>query len=183
MNSTQLSGRKGLQTDADDTDVMSSVQAHDRRALEKLYLTYYGPLAQFLSRIVARASAVDEIINDAFMTIWLCAKEFRGESRVGTWIFGIVYQKALQRMERHRTRGCRSFAELFRGCDTDLTSENPYVDRLERRLNRLPFEERVTFSLAYQMGFSIDEIAEITQAAPATVRVRMFQASSGLRGN
>jgi RNA polymerase sigma-70 factor (ECF subfamily) len=180
MDSTRPSSQKDLHAGPNDTDVMSSVQAHDRRALEKLYLTYYGPLARFLSRIVAENSAVDEIINDAFMTIWMCAKEFRGESRLAAWIFRIVYRTALQSMGLHVVRGSLSFTELFRRRDTDFTSESPYIDRLERRLNRLPLEERVTLALAYQMGFSIDEIAEITQVAPATVKIRMFQARVGL---
>jgi RNA polymerase sigma-70 factor (ECF subfamily) len=180
MNSTQPLRPKDLQIDAHDTDVMSSVQAHDRRALEKLYLTYYGPLARFLSRIVAQTSAVDEIINDTFMTIWMRAKEFRGESRVSAWIFRIAYRTGLQSIGLHGVRGS---PEIIRRHDTDFTSENPYTDRLERRLNRLPFEERITLALAYQMGFSMDEIAEITRVAPATVKIRMSQASTGLRGN
>jgi RNA polymerase sigma-70 factor (ECF subfamily) len=179
MDSTQPSRPKDLRTNALDTDVMAGVQSHDRRALEKLYLTYYGPLARFLSRFVAHTSAVDEIINDTFMTIWMCAKEFRGESRVAAWIFAIVYRTALQSMGLHSVSGCLSFAEVFRKGDADF-SENPYIDRLERRLNRLPLEERVTLALAYQMGFSIDEIAVITQVDPAAVKVRMIRARSGL---
>jgi RNA polymerase sigma-70 factor, ECF subfamily len=174
MNSTQSLSLRDRQTDANDTDVMSSVQAHDRRALEKLYLTYYGPLARFLSRIVAQTSAVDEIINDTFVTIWMCAEEFRGESRVAAWIFGIVYRTALQSKGLHRLRASLS---------TDFTSENSYIDRVERRLNCLPLEECVTLALAYQMGFSVDEIAGITQVAPATVKIRMSHASTDLRGN
>jgi len=177
MNGTQLLGLKGLQTDANDTDVMCGVQAHDRRALEKLYLTYYAPMAWFLSRIVARTSA-DEIINDTFMTIWTRAKEFRGESRVAAWIFGIVYRTTLQSLGLHASGGALSHAKLIRRRDTDFTSRNPYIDFLERRLDRLPLEERVTLALAYQMGFSINEIAEITQVAPAIVKTRMSQASA-----
>lgn len=180
MDSTQQSSLKDLRTDANDTDVMASVRAHDRRALERLYLTYYGPLARFLSRIDAHTNAVDEIIDDTFMTIWMSAKEFRGESRVAAWIFGIVYRRALQSMELHNVGGTLSFAEVFRKRDADFSSENPYIDRLERRLKRLPLEERVTLALAYQMGFSVDEIALITHVAPATVKVRMIQARSGL---
>jgi len=180
MDRTQPSSPRDLQTNANDTDVMASVRAHDRRALEKLYLTYYGPLARFLSRIVTHTGAVDEIINDTFMTVWMRAKEFRGESRVAAWIFGIVYRTALQSMGLHGVRGALTFADVFRKRDAEFPAENPYVDRLERRLNRLPMEERVTLALAYQMGFSIDEIAEITQVAPATVKVRMIQARSGL---
>jgi RNA polymerase sigma-70 factor (ECF subfamily) len=180
MDRTQPSSPKDLQSNANDTDVMASVRAHDRRALEKLYLSYYGPLARFLSRIVAHTGAVDEIINDAFMTVWTCANEFQGESRVAAWIFGIVYRTAMQSKGLHSIRGSRSFAEVFRKRDADFSAESPYIDRLERRLSRLPLEERVTLALAYQMGFSISEIAEITQVAPATVKVRMIQARSGL---
>jgi RNA polymerase sigma-70 factor (ECF subfamily) len=180
MNSTQLVSLKDLQTDANDRDVMSGVQAHDRQALEKLYVTYYGPLGRFLSRIGAQASAVDEIINDTFMTIWTCAKEFRRESQVAAWIFGIAYRTALQSVGLREVRGFLPFAEIFRRRDADFKSENTYIDGLEHRLNRLPLEERVTLALAYQMGFSIDEIAEITEVAPATVKIRMFQARTGL---
>jgi RNA polymerase sigma-70 factor (ECF subfamily) len=178
MNSTQPVNLKHLPTDAKDTDVMCSVQAHDRRALEKLYLTYYGPLARFLSRVVTQTSAVDEIINDSFMTIWKCAREFQGESRAAAWIFGIAYRTALQSMKAGRSQ---RFAEMFRGRVTNIASASLYNERFERRLNRLPFEERVTLTLAYQMRFSIDEIAEITQVAPVTVKLRMFQARGGFR--
>jgi RNA polymerase sigma-70 factor (ECF subfamily) len=172
MMSTQALSLKDLH----DTDVLSGVQAHDRHALEQLYLAYYGILARFLSRFVSQTSAVEEIINDTFITIWRCAKEFRGESRVAAWIVGIVYRTALQSTERHRIGGCLAIAESIRRRDNDSRVENRYFDCLERRLRRLPLEERVTLALAYQMGFSIDEIAEITQVAPATVKVRMFQA-------
>ena len=183
MNSTQLASLKDLQTDANDRDVMSGVQAHDRQALEKLYVTYYGPLGRFLSRIGAQASAVDDIINDTFMTIWTGAKEFRRESQVAAWIFGIAYRTALQSVELRGARGFLPFAEIFRRRDADFKSENTYINGLEHRLNRLPLEERVTLALAYQMGFSIDEIAEITEVAPATVEIRMFQARTGLSDN
>lgn len=179
MDSTQPLSPKDQQTDAHDKDVMAGVQSHDRRALEKLYLTYYGPLARFLSRFVAHTGAVEEIINDSFMTIWMCSKDFRGELRVAAWIFEIVYRTAVQSMGPHSVGGCLSFAEVFRKRNADI-SENPYIDRFERGLKRLPLEERVTLALAYQMGFSIDEIAAITQVASATVKVRMIQARSVL---
>jgi RNA polymerase sigma-70 factor (ECF subfamily) len=183
MKSTQALGFEDLRTDANDTNVMSGVQAQDRRAFEKLYLTYYGTLARFLARFVAPTSAAEEIIDDTFMTIWSCAMEFRGESRVAAWIFAILYRTAIQSMEPSRLRGRLPFAGIFRRHDSEFASENPYNDRFDRRLNRLPLEERVTLALAYQMGFSIDEIATITQVAPATVEMRMNHARRDLRDN
>ena len=50
-----------------------------------------------------------------------------------------------------------------------------------RRLNRLPLEQRLTMELAYHMGHSIDEIAEITDCPAGTVKARMFHARDKLR--
>ena len=182
MNSTRLHANlKVLRTYADDTDVILGVQAHDRRALEKLYLTYYGPLAQFLSRVGAQASALDEIIHDTFMTIWNCAEEFCGESQAAAWIVGIAYRAARQSMQPNKIREPLASAQILRNRVADLASENPYIDRLEPRLSRLCLEERATLALTYQMRFSIDEIAEITQVPSATVKMRMIQACRRLR--
>jgi len=182
MNSTRLyASLNALKSYANDTNVMFGVQARDRLALETLYLTYYGPLARFLSRVVAHTGAADEIINDTFMTIWNSAKEFCGESSIAAWIFGIAYRTALKSIGPHPVREILPSVEIFRGRNTDIASENAYIDRLESRLNHMPLEERVTLALAYQMGFSIDEISEITQVAPATVRVRMLQVRTRLR--
>jgi RNA polymerase sigma-70 factor, ECF subfamily len=182
MKSTQPhASLKALRTYADDTDVIFGIQAHDRRALEKLYLTYHGPLAQFLSRVGAHASAVDEIIHDTFMTIWNCAEEFCGESQAAVWIAGIAYRAARQSMGPNKNQRSLPSAQTLRNRDTDLASENPYIDRLELWLNRLCLEERATLALTYQMRFSIDEIAEITQVPSATVKMRMIQACRCLR--
>jgi RNA polymerase sigma factor (sigma-70 family) len=182
MNSTHLHANlKALRAYADDTDVIFGVQAHDRRALEKLYLTYYGPLAQFLARVGAQAGTLDEIIHDTFMTIWNCAEEFCSESRAAAWIVGIAYRAARQSIGPNNIRGSLPSAQIPRNRDADLASENPYIDRLELRQNRLCLEERATLALTYQMRFSIEEIAEITQVPSATVRMRMIQACRCLR--
>jgi RNA polymerase sigma-70 factor (ECF subfamily) len=172
---------QALKSYTNDTNVMFGVQARDRLALEKLYHTYYGPLARFLSRVVVHTSAVDEIINDTFMTIWKSAKEFCGESSIAAWIFGIAYRTALQSIGPPRVRGTPPSVEILRGRDADFKLENTCIGPLESRLNHMPLEECVTLALAYQMGFSIDEISEITQVAPATVKMRMFQACTRLR--
>jgi RNA polymerase sigma-70 factor (ECF subfamily) len=48
-------------------------------------------------------------------------------------------------------------------------------------LRLLPVKLRVTVTLAYQMGFSIEEIAQITESSTDKVKSRMFQACSKLR--
>lgn len=178
MNTLPLVGSNGLHKEESDKDTLLRIEVHDRQALERLYLSYYNPLVRLLSRVVTLPSVVDEIIHETFMTIWNRAKEFGFESRVAVWIFGIAYRTALQSIRPQTIRG--DYAGI-RGPDDDCESDEPSVDDLEHRLGRLPLEECVALALAYQMGFSVEEIANITGAAPGTVKMRISHARTSLR--
>ena len=180
MNSTQLVSLRDLQTDADDRKALHGVQAANRQSLETLYLGYYAPLARFLSRFVATTNAVDDIINQTFATIWTSAIEVRRESRVAVCIFGIAYKTARRSVRMNSGEACR-FTGVAPGCKNDFETDKPGVDSLKHRLNRLSVEDRVTLILAYQMGFSVDEIASIIESTPGAVHMRMCRARASLR--
>src|ERR1700679_2279402 len=53
-----------------DSELLSAIAAGDRRALEKLYLSYQRALGRFLSRFTQSRENIEEIINDTFMVVW-----------------------------------------------------------------------------------------------------------------
>jgi RNA polymerase sigma-70 factor (ECF subfamily) len=152
-----------------------AVQAGDRLAFEKLYLGYYYRLTRFLLRFTKRLENIEEIINDTFMVIWMRAKDFRHESKVSTWIIGIAYRTAMKQLRRQRhVSSLQSVGDLpKRG---DPTADIDTTDWLSCALSRLPLEQRITLTLAYQMGYSVKEIARITESPVGTVKSRMFHA-------
>src|ERR1700722_20592717 len=79
-----------------DEDLLRDVARGARRALDALYLRYHRRLARFLARIAPQYETIEEIINDTFLVVWQRAGEFRGASRVSTWIIGIAYRIALK---------------------------------------------------------------------------------------
>ena len=162
---------------------MVGIQARDRHALEAMYLSYHSPLTQFLSRFIASPSSVDDVINETFVVVWNSAKSFRRESSIARWVFRIAYETAL-RSTKHRDTS----SSLRRVVDPDegtagaacaLESDN----WLRQGLSRLSMEQCATLTLAYQMGFAIDEVADITQSSLGTANARMHQASDELRGS
>jgi RNA polymerase sigma-70 factor (ECF subfamily) len=153
----------------DDTDLMVAIQMRERVALEKLYLGYYVYLARFLIRFTARHELVQEMIDDVFTDVWRHAREFRFESQVAAWIFGIAYRIAMRSSGPGRMPSLVQSQELGHSPDYAVT--------------RLPLEQRVTVTLAYQMGFSRQEIARITGCSVDSVNARMFRACSGLRSS
>jgi RNA polymerase sigma-70 factor (ECF subfamily) len=164
-----------------DVDLLGAVARGETQALDALYLGYHRRLARFLSRIAPRYDTVEEIINDTFMVVWQHAKEFRGASRVSTWIIGIAYRIALKSLRGNDgLQRAQSSNDLPEG-SIDPTAAAELSDWIAHALARLPLEQRLTLELAYHMGHSIEEIAEITGCPSGTVKARMFHAREKLR--
>src|SRR6185312_4364811 len=76
--------------------LLARIAAHDSTAMKELYLLYHRRLARFLMRLTTRYELAEEIINDTFWVVWQHAGDFRGASRVSTWILGIAYRRGLK---------------------------------------------------------------------------------------
>jgi len=164
-----------------DVELLSAVSRGDRKALEELYVGYHRRLARFLSRLAPRYDTVEEIINDTFMVVWQNAGEFRGASRVSTWIIGIAYRTALKALRRTQTRLKAQAQADLADVTVDPNNEAEMRDWVAQGLSKLPLEQRLVIELAYHMGHSIEEIAAITECPIGTVKARMFHAREKLR--
>jgi RNA polymerase sigma-70 factor, ECF subfamily len=164
-----------------DSALLAAIAAGDRRALEELYLSYHRRLARFLSRFTPRYENIEEIINDTFMVVWQSAKDFRSASQVSTWIIGIAYRTALKSFRRQKNHNVAHSLEDYPEQTIDPTIDTEVHDWLKHGLSRLPIEQRLTLELAYHMGHSLEEIAQITQCPVGTVKARMFHAREKLR--
>jgi RNA polymerase sigma-70 factor (ECF subfamily) len=164
-----------------DQELLSAVARGDRRALDALYLSYHRRLARFLSRITSRYDYVEEIINDTFMVVWQQARAFRGASRVSTWIIGIAYRTALKSLRRNDGLLRAQSSESLPEGSVDPMAAAELRDWIAHAMSFLPPEQRLTLELAYHLGHSLDEIAEITGCPVGTVKARMFHAREKLR--
>jgi RNA polymerase sigma-70 factor (ECF subfamily) len=161
-----------LTTDSADWRLMVAIQGRDRPAFEKLYLAYYPRLVRLLAHFATSRENIDEIISDTFIAIWTQASGCVYESKVSNWIIGIAYRMAM----RHLT-GQRNISSSHDLPQSTYGTE----DWLCHPLSRLPIQQRVTLSLAFQMGCSIEEIARVTESPIGTVESRMFHVLANLR--
>jgi RNA polymerase sigma-70 factor, ECF subfamily len=166
-----------------DAQLLRRVAQQDKRALEQLYNSYHRRLSRFLLRLAPRHDFAEEVINDTFWVVWNKAADFRGASRVSTWILGIAYRHALHALREERRSGGTDHAELREdsGSIDDPGDSRDLQDWIARGLNLLPDEQRLALELAYFLGYSCEEIAAITECPVGTVKARMFHAREKLR--
>jgi RNA polymerase sigma-70 factor (ECF subfamily) len=171
-----------VRSDERDQILLKRVAERDRAAFEELYLNYHRRLARFLLRFTTRYEVAEEVINDTFWIVWQKAADFRGASRVSTWIMGIAYRRALKSVNKLRDEPASEDIETLAAtmADEPLAREEQR-ELVLRALNTLSYDQRTALELAYYLGHSCEEIAQIMNCPVGTVKARMFHARTKLR--
>ena len=170
----------------DDLVLLGRVAEGDRDAFRRLYSHYHRRLHRFLMRLTRERQLTEEVINDTMMVVWQHAADFRGASRVSTWILGIAYRRALKTLERSRNASAQDVivaaASVPDNLLLDALSQGTEThDWIDSALAKLSPEHRMVIELAYFLGFSCEEIAEIVGCPLGTVKTRMFYGRERLR--
>lgn len=170
------------QRDDGDRRLLARVATGDREAFREIYIAYHRRLARFLTRLTRRYDVAEEIINDALWVVWKRAGDFRGESRVSTWIMGIAYRRALKTLG---SRGQQQFAPM--PIESQMPAADDELGAAETSewillgMEQLPTEQRMVLEFAYGYGHSCEEIAQIMDCPVNTVKTRLFHARAKLR--
>jgi RNA polymerase sigma-70 factor (ECF subfamily) len=168
----------------DERELLERVKARDVDAFERLYRIYQPRLTRFLSNLLKRPQVVEEVLDDTMMVVWQTAENFRGTSKLSTWVFAIGYRKALK--ARARWPDPVDDSEM----DTRVSNDPlPDADLEQSRLHSalvsamslLSAEQRAVVDLTYFHGLGYREIGEILDCPVDTVKTRMFHARRRLK--
>ena len=164
----------------DERELMAAVAGQDRSALETLYRDYHTRLFRFAFRMTHSHGAADEIVNDVMLAVWRGAGNFRGSSKVSTWIFGIAYRQTLKRLSKKSL----TIAPDFDPDDVPATENGSREERdwIRHGVDTLPAAQKLTVVLVFYVGMSYEEVAEVTDCPVNTVKTRMFHARRKLKG-
>jgi RNA polymerase sigma-70 factor, ECF subfamily len=165
-------------------ELLERIGARDREAMREFYLLYRYRLARFLRRMTRRHELIDEMINETLVVVWEKAGDFRGDSRVSTWIMGIAYRRGSNLLRSE----CRAEERMVLPTTEDQYLQDPVAEQsdlaglLERAMESLSPDHRAVLELTYDLGHSCREIAAIMGCPVNTVKTRMFHARNKLRG-
>ena len=171
--------------DTDETDqrLIARIIERDREAFSELYLAYHRRLTRFLARLTRNPADAEEVVNDTLWIVWSKASKFRNASRVSTWIFGIAYRRSLKMLRRSMRYERAILREQLAGDTVTSVDSNASEEQqvLRLALAQLTPEQRLVMELAYFLGYSCAEIAEVARAPVNTIKSRMLHARKKLQ--
>jgi RNA polymerase sigma-70 factor (ECF subfamily) len=166
----------------------------DQAAFQALYERHHRMIYNLAFRMLGNHADAEEVTPDVFVKVWQKAAEFRGHSRVSTWIYRIAANMAMDRL-----RSARVGREIFWDDLTPVEKEMPDRDAAETpeeavlrqedqralatAMARLAAEDRLLVTLYHLQGCTYAEIEEITGISPVNIKSKLFRARRCLREN
>ena len=177
-----------MSADADSL-LVREAQAGSRVAFDLLVLKYQRRVERLLARSVRDPADVADLCQETFLAAYRALPAFRGDSAFYTWIYRIAINAAKRHWARQRPLESLDDDEGTFGTDAsprdDATPEALLASRqlaqgLNEAVEALADEQRRALLLREVDGLSYDEIADLMDCPPGTVRSRIFRAREAL---
>lgn len=174
--------------EANVNDEVESVLIHkvaggDREAFKQLYTLYHKRIFSYLLKILSEKETAEEVLNDVMFEVWRSAANFKGQSKLATWVFGIAHNKAMNALRKTRGKEVLELEEIESQDNPQREIETCNLrEKIKKALTHLSEEHRVVIELTFYQGFSYAEIAEVVGCPVNTVKTRMFHAKQKLQG-
>lgn len=194
-DSTSLALSSDADRHAHDAQLLRRAGEGDQSALGELYDRWVRPLHALACQILRDPTEAEDVLHDAFVTLWQKAADFDGSrGNAFAWAATLVRNRAIDRL---RSRARRSeLLEQAVPLDLGYDESNPgatgtdsaahlwlkeKASAVRRALASLPAEQRDALQLAYFSGLTQHEIAEKLSAPLGTVKARIRRGLLKLR--
>lgn len=170
-----------------DEDLVARCLAGSDTAFAELVDTYKNLVFGVISQVTADKGSVEDLAQDVFVRVHRGLGNFRGNSKLSTWIYRIVLNVCHDAAAHRRTHA--SIDE--RDHDGRLRYEPAMhdsafrtlevADALEKAIATLPVEQRFLISAYYFGEQSYQELADILDMPIGTVKTNLHRAKARLR--
>ena len=171
----------------DEAALLARLKAGEPKAFETFVITYQHRVFGVALRMLGSRAEAEDIAQETFLRAHRAVGEFRGEARLGTWLYGIASRLCLNRIASAPRRLERSDdAALLRlpapAADAASALERGELEAaLQQAIAELPDDRRLVVILRDVEGLSYEEIAAALGLELGTVRSRLHRARSDLK--
>ncbi|BDU71665.1 RNA polymerase sigma factor [Mesoterricola silvestris] len=149
---------------------------------ETIHATLRPRVVSFLRRLAGPEEAED-LAQEVFLKVHRGLPEFRGESKVSTWVFQIAARHALDHLRRRVAPCVQPQAEF--DCAPAPGEAGPVMDEMNTCVRdmvaALPTDYRIMLSLCELKEFRIGEIAALLGISEGAAKIRLHRARALLR--
>ncbi|MBX3272818.1 MAG: RNA polymerase sigma factor [Sandaracinaceae bacterium] len=183
--------------DHSDEELLRRFNEGDPEAFEELVRRYERPLYNFIFRSVRRRERADELLQDVFLKVVQRSQDFKGDSKLSTWLYTIARNLCIDHsrkmvFRRHQSldapgpgpEGGPTLLERTAGTGAEPDRAAVTEDlrrRIGEAIEELPEEQREVFLMRHVQGMRFKDIADVVGVPENTVKSRMRYALERLQ--
>ena len=171
----------------DEQLLIRQAQAGDTAAFAALVEMHAQFVFNLALRIVNEVQEAEDIAQETFLRAWQGVSGFRAEAQLRTWLYRITINLCYNRLPRLKAdfealdpADAILLAETTRSVEAGLLTAE-MRQQIYTAVDDLPAMYRLLITLRHMDGYSYQEIADITQMPPGTVKSVLFRARQQLR--
>ena len=180
--------------DPQEQALLERIRNGDESGFEQLVKEHTGKVISLAWRLVGNREEAEDLAQEAFLRLHRSLPGFRGESRIGTWLYRTTTRLAIDHLRRERIKRKLFFFRQDNDAPdpVELASDSrrdpgrayqsqEAMKLLRRSLSKLSSRQQVIFTLRHYEGLPLKEIAEHLGLETGTVKVHLHRAVTQLR--
>ncbi len=174
--------------------LIKELQQGNAQAFTQLVETCQHLVFNTVLNIVQHEQEAEDIAQDVFIQVYQSIKDFRGDSKLSTWLYKIAVTKALDFERKKKTKKRINLFKNLIGIGareeetiSDFNHPGIQLDNKEqaavlfKALNQLPENQRVAFTLIKAEGLSYDEVSKVLNVSVKAVEALMHRSKENMR--
>ncbi|HKU40495.1 MAG TPA: RNA polymerase sigma factor [Polyangiales bacterium] len=171
-----------------DEEIVARVRAGELQLFEQLMRRNNQKVFRAARAIVKRDDEAEDVMQDAYVRAYAHLAAFKGEASFATWVTRIAVHEALARVRRERRFAPQALRDKGLSSEASDYLPNPEEEAsgaelrqiLDRAIDALPEDFRLTFVLRAVEQLSSAETADVLGIPEQTVNTRLFRARARL---
>ena len=135
-------------------------------AFQKLLREYQRPLYNHIRNIVLNHDDADDVLQNTFIKVFQYLKDFKGESKLFSWMYRIATNEAItfikQKAKRNGTTSESMQTRIVDNLKADTFFDGNEIQiKLQKAVALLPEKQQLVFKMKYYEEIKYEEISEI----------------------
>ncbi len=136
------------------------------QAFQKLLRDYQRPLYNHIRNIVLNHDDTDDVLQNTFVKVFQYLKNFKGESKLFSWIYRIATNEAITFINQKAKRNGTT-SEAMQNKIVDNLQADTYFDgneiqlKLQKAILLLPEKQQLVFKMKYYEEIKYEDMSEI----------------------
>ena len=191
--------RVSLSDDRSEAQFIARLVARDESAFNELVVTYERRVYGLVFRMLGRRDEAEDLAQEVFVQVFKAIDQFRGESKLSTWIYRIAVNLCKNRTKYNQRRHAGEQDDIDAMAERvpmtaaraatvgDVSRPDELVEGMQleeivkRAIQKLDPEFREALILADVEDMPYEEIAQITGVPVGTVKSRIHRARAQLK--